>query len=235
MVTLYEIFKCIFLFIIKAFASSLSGSLSTRAVLEGVGVGSSSSTPLAATLMWLIKDGTGMVGRILFAWCNGWALLHHCGYNTLNVHIWYFSTKLDADSKKWRFFADLLNDCALSLELCAPYAVAAIGGSNGTMTSILCVAGVAKSIVGVAGGATRAALTQHQVWFKPFKPLQLVSLFFMPKARQGNLADVSAKNGSQETLVNLAALITSLWLLPLLDGSTRYVVVYFLIGKFCAN
>jgi hypothetical protein len=57
----------------------------------------------------------------------------------------------------------------------------------------------------------------------------------MPKARQGNLADVSAKNGSQETLVNLAALITSLWLLPLLDGSTRYVVVYFLIGKFCAN
>jgi hypothetical protein len=31
------------------------------------------------------------------------------------------------------------------------------------MTSILCVAGVAKSIVGVAGGATRAALTQHQV------------------------------------------------------------------------
>ncbi|KAK4030186.1 hypothetical protein OUZ56_023163 [Daphnia magna] len=167
---------------IQAFASSLSGSLSTRAVLEGVGVGSSTSTPLAATLMWLIKDGTGMVGRILFAWCNG--------------------TKLDADSKKWRFFADLLNDCALSLELCAPYAVAAVGGSNGAMTGILCVSGVAKSIVGVAGGATRAALTQHQ-------------------ARQGNLADVSAKDGSQETLVNLAALITSLWLLPFLDGSTK--------------
>lgn len=74
-----------------------------------------------------------------------------------------FSTKLDADSKKWRFFADLLNDCALSLELCAPYAVAAVGGSNGAMTGILCVSGVAKSIVGVAGGATRAALTQHQV------------------------------------------------------------------------
>lgn len=55
----------------QAFASSLSGSLSTRAVLEGVGVGSSNSTPLAATLMWLIKDGTGMVGRILFAWCYG--------------------------------------------------------------------------------------------------------------------------------------------------------------------
>ena len=75
----------------------------------------------------------------------------------------YFSTKLDADSKKWRFFADVLNDCALTLELCAPYAIAAIGGSSGAMTGILCLAGAAKSIVGVAGGATRAALTQHQV------------------------------------------------------------------------
>ena len=55
----------------QAFASSLSGSLATRAVLEGVGVGKEASTPLAATLMWLIKDGTGMIGRILFAWLNG--------------------------------------------------------------------------------------------------------------------------------------------------------------------
>lgn len=35
-----------------------------------------------------------------------------------------------------------------------------------------------QSIVGVAGGATRAALTQHQ-------------------ARRNNMADVSAKDGSQ--------------------------------------
>lgn len=59
-------------FLSQAFASSLSYSLSTKAVLEGVGVGNVSSTPLAATLMWLIKDGTGMVGRIMFAWCNGY-------------------------------------------------------------------------------------------------------------------------------------------------------------------
>jgi hypothetical protein len=96
------------------------------------------------------------------------------------------------------------------------------------MTSILCVAGVAKSIVGVAGGATRAALTQHQV------STQFLTInygltdiqVFVPQARQGNLADVSAKDGSQETLVNLAALITSLWLLPILDGATGYVVSF---------
>jgi len=174
---------------LQAFASSLSGSLSTKAVLEGIGVGNSDSTPLAATLMWLIKDGTGMVGRIVFAWSKG--------------------TELDSDCKQWRLFADLLNDCALTLELCAPYAVSVIGASNQEITALLCVSGIAKSIVGVAGGATRAALTQHQ-------------------ARQSNLADVSAKDGSQETLVNLAALLTSLWLLPLLNDSDRLTWMAFL-------
>ena len=130
---------------VQAFSSSLTGSLATKAVLEGVGVGDSTSTPLAATLSWLIKDGTGMVGRILFAWSKG--------------------TELDADSKKWRLFADILNDAAMCLELCAPFIAALLGGSKTAVTGILCAAGVAKSIVGVSGGATRAALTQHQVNF----------------------------------------------------------------------
>lgn len=49
------------------------------------------------------------------------------------------------------------------------------------------------AIVGVAGGATRAALTQHQ-------------------ARRNNMADVAAKDGSQETAVNLVALVIGLFL-----------------------
>ena len=77
----------------------------------------------------------------------------------------FIRTELDADCKQWRLFADLLNDCALTLELCAPYVVGAIGASSREVTALLCVSGVAKSIVGVAGGATRAALTHHQVSF----------------------------------------------------------------------
>lgn len=67
-----------------------------------------------------------------------------------------FSTSLDADCKKWRLFADILNDFAMFLELLLPYFM-------GYSTALLCTATVMKSIVGVAGGATRAALTQHQV------------------------------------------------------------------------
>ncbi|NXG47680.1 RUS1 protein, partial [Psilopogon haemacephalus] len=56
-----------------------------------------------------------------------------------------------------------------------------------------------QCVVGVAGGATRAALALHQ-------------------ARRDNVADVAAKDSSQETLVNGVGLLLALLLLPLLDG-----------------
>ena len=118
-----------------------------------------------------------MTGRILFAWIKG--------------------TQLDCDAKRWRLFADFLNDFAICLEILAPL-------TQTYFRWVVCFAGVCKSLVGVAGGATRAALTQHQ-------------------ARRNNMADVSAKDGSQETLVNLAALICSLVILPIV--STHFPVM----------
>lgn len=158
---------------IQAFASSITGTLATQSVLSGVGVGDQGASVLAATTTWILRDGTGMTGRILFAWFQG--------------------SNLDYDSKKWRLFADILNDVAIFLELMCQYL-------KGYVTAVLCVSSVAKSIVGVAGGATRAALTQHQ-------------------ARSNNMADVSAKDGSQETLVNLAAFLFSLLLLRIVAGN----------------
>lgn len=158
---------------IQAFASSITGTLATQSVLSGVGVGDQGASVLAATTTWILRDGTGMTGRILFAWFQG--------------------SNLDYDSKKWRLFADILNDVAIFLELMCQY-------MKGYVTAVLCVSSVAKSIVGVAGGATRAALTQHQ-------------------ARNNNMADVSAKDGSQETLVNLAAFLFSLLLLRIVAGN----------------
>uniref|UniRef100_A0A8C3S872 Chromosome 16 open reading frame 58 n=1 Tax=Chelydra serpentina TaxID=8475 RepID=A0A8C3S872_CHESE len=55
----------------QAFASSITGALATQAVLKGVGVGDQTSTVAAATVTWILKDGTGMLGRILFAWMKG--------------------------------------------------------------------------------------------------------------------------------------------------------------------
>lgn len=168
---------------VQAFSSSLSGTLATQASLKGVGVGNQEATVAAATVTWLLRDGTGMLGRILFAWQKG--------------------SKLDSEAKKWRLFADVLNDIAMFMEILAPYFPT-------FFTLIVCSAGVFKSIVGVAGGATRAALTVHQ-------------------ARRDNMADISAKDGSQETLVNLAGLLVSLILIPLVtDNPVLTLSLFFL-------
>ena len=96
-----------------------------------------SASALAATLTWLYKDGAGMLGRIAFAYARG--------------------TQLDSDCKKWRLVADGLNDMAMCIDLLlAPRAGAAL-------IYVVCASSVCRAIVGVAGGATRAALTQHQV------------------------------------------------------------------------
>ncbi|MCJ8739018.1 hypothetical protein PDJAM_G00042300 [Pangasius djambal] len=168
---------------LQAFSSSLSGTLATQASLKGVGVGNQEATVAAATVTWLLRDGTGMLGRILFAWFKG--------------------SKLDSEAKKWRLFADILNDVAMLMEITAPH-------FPPFFTLIVCIAGVFKSIVGVAGGATRAALTVHQ-------------------ARRNNMADISAKDGSQETLVNLAGLLVSLVLIPLVtDNPVLTFILFFL-------
>lgn len=36
-----------------------------------MGVGDEKASVLSATFVWLIKDGVGMLGRILFAWFHG--------------------------------------------------------------------------------------------------------------------------------------------------------------------
>ncbi|XP_022085873.1 RUS1 family protein C16orf58 homolog isoform X2 [Acanthaster planci] len=155
-------------------------------MLKGVGVGDSTATAAAATITWLLKDGTGMCGRILFAWYQG--------------------SSLDCDAKRWRLFADILNDAAICIELVSPL-------FPKYFTAIACISGVCKSIVGVAGGATRAALTMHQ-------------------ARRENMADVSAKDGSQETLVNLAALLVGLVLTPMVAGNPTLTWSLFFLFTF---
>ena len=47
-------------------------------MLGGLGVGDSSATPLAATITWILKDGAGMVGRIVFAACTSTSLDFDC-------------------------------------------------------------------------------------------------------------------------------------------------------------
>lgn len=106
----------------------------------------------------------------------------------LMKHSFLHSSQLDIDSKKWRIRADILNDIAMATEIML------LPHLQDYTTFILCATTTMKAIVGVAGGATRSALTQHH-------------------AIRGNLADVASKDSSQETCVNLIASFFGLWLL----------------------
>ena len=111
---------------------------------------------------------------------------------------------LDSNLKMWRFYADILNDLAISIDLIAPF-------FKHLLLPITCLSNLCRSIVGVAGGSTRAALTQHQA----------IAL---------NMGDVSAKDGSQETLVNLLALVINLCLLHTIKRDRLLVwSLYFLL------
>ncbi|KYM95259.1 UPF0420 protein C16orf58 [Cyphomyrmex costatus] len=170
---------------VQAFASTITGTLTTHSIMKGIGVGESNATPLAAAITWILKNGTGMIGSIMFAWWNG--------------------TELDGQCKKWRLFADILDDIAKGLELLVPY-------FSSYSVVILCISTTMKSIVGVAGGATRTALIHHQ-------------------AIQNNVADVSAKDGSQETCVNLIASFLGIFILSLFhDGQYVLELYLFLVA-----
>ncbi|PAA79613.1 hypothetical protein BOX15_Mlig031566g2, partial [Macrostomum lignano] len=178
----------------QAFCSSLTSALASRAVLTGYGVGDQGASVAAATLAWLLRDGCGMVGRILFAWLYG--------------------TALDWDCKRYRLLADVLNDLAILIQLLCPLA-----GPPGSpaVVAVLCIASVTLALVTVCGGATRAAFTMHQ-------------------ARQHNMADVSAKDASQETLVNLVGLVVNLTFVPLITGPVAVpVFIIFTSGHIFGN
>ncbi|EDQ87821.1 uncharacterized protein MONBRDRAFT_26990 [Monosiga brevicollis MX1] len=135
----------------------------------------------------ILRDATGMIGSISFAWIQG--------------------SDLDNNAKQWRLVADVLNDTAMLLELISPLLPA-------YFLFLVCVASLARAIVGVAGGATRAALIQHQ-------------------ARNNNMGDVAAKDGSQETLVNLVALLVNLILVPLVSQNAQVVWSLFGLSTCC--
>eukprot|EP00850_Spirogloea_muscicola_P013475 SM000091S24633 [mRNA] locus=s91:476219:478981:+ [translate_table: standard] len=90
-------------------------------------------------------------------------------------------SNLDSKAKQWRLAADFMNDIGMLLDLLSPLVPRAF-------LLLLCLGSISRSITGVASGATRAALTQHF-------------------ALQQNAADVSAKEGSQETVATIAGML----------------------------
>ena len=125
--------------------------------------------------------GVGNVAATASAGALGWIMLNGASMLGGLAFTWAFASAFCNDVRQWRLFADVINDVGLTLNMLAP-----LFGER----YFLLIAGcgsVCTSMCGVAAGATKAA----------------VSHYF---ARGDNLADLCAKEGSQETAVNLIGL-----------------------------
>eukprot|EP00977_Amphora_coffeiformis_P006384 scaffold1361_cov165-Amphora_coffeaeformis.AAC.6 len=128
-----------------SFGASIAGSaamvLSTQTLLLAVGVvgsGSGHASVLAGALNWVLKDGVGQLGGVLYASFLG------------------RTRRFDANPKRWRMMAALCLDLGTLLEILSPYAAK----SSGLVLPLACVANVLKNMGFLTAGASRASLHQ---------------------------------------------------------------------------
>lgn len=148
-----------------------------------------------ATAGLLRASGVGDAQANVLSSALVWMLSDGVGHISRVLFAWYNSALLDAYAKQFRLLADVANDAVLLLNLLAGSVL------RNHFALLLCVSAVLHAVVSVAGAATRAAVVVHQ-------------------ARSGNVSDVAAKDGSQETGVNLVGLLLGLVLVPLVSSSS---------------
>lgn len=120
---------------LQAFSSSIAGLLSSRAVLEGIGVGDSHASPTVALLLRVLQDSMGRIATILFA--------HRLG------------TSLEPECKMYRLAADIFNDAAMILDCLSP------AFPKATRVFLLSLSSILRSLCGVAAGSSKASLSAH--------------------------------------------------------------------------
>jgi hypothetical protein len=169
---------------LQGLCSYWRGVVATRAVLEAAGVGNGNATAASAALQWALRDGTGMIGGLLFSYAA--------------------SHLFDSHVKEFRLFADVINDVALTLDMLAP--------NVGPYYSlwILSLSTIGKTMCGMSAGATKGRITQHF-------------------ARHGNMADLAAKESTQETMVSLLGMMGGVAVAHLLQ-QLPYAVTWLLFG-----
>lgn len=92
-----------------------------------------------------------------------------------------FSQRIETEVKFYRFFADIVNDIAFVLDCMSP----AMPIFAQVLT--LCISNACRAMCGVAGGSSKAILSSHF-------------------AKAGNIGELNAKDGSQETVVSLVGM-----------------------------
>jgi hypothetical protein len=146
---------------IQDFTTELRSILATQKILEGVGVGRTGATALSATLNFIVRDGCGMIPSLLF---------------TASL-----SSRFKGDIKRWRLFADIINDVGITLE------VAATLVPRQFFLLMICLGNMCKAMCGVAAYSSNGAINMH--W-----------------AKGSDISDLQAKLNAQYTVSSVTGL-----------------------------
>ncbi|CAD6235516.1 unnamed protein product [Miscanthus lutarioriparius] len=115
---------------LKHFFGGAMGVFTTRTLLSSVGVSQSKVTPGAIAINWILKDGAGRVGKMLFA---------------------RQGKKFDYDLKQLRYTSDLLLEIGAGIELTT-------AAFPQFFLPMACVANVVKNVAAVTSTSTRTPI-----------------------------------------------------------------------------
>ncbi|KAK7059840.1 vitamin B6 photo-protection and homoeostasis-domain-containing protein [Favolaschia claudopus] len=134
----YQVFNAL-----QAFCSSLAGLLSSRALLEGFGVGNANASATHALLLTVLQDFFSRITTICAAYIVG--------------------PSLSPEAKTFRLLADVCNDAAIILDTLSPLfnSPALPIKLPGARVAALCLSGALRAMCGIAAGGSKAALTMH--------------------------------------------------------------------------
>ena len=145
--------------------SFIRNIFSLTSLFKLLGVGDPAETALNASIVWILRDGAGMLAGLLFAASS--------------------SSKINQNVKSWRFFADLINNIGITLEVIAP-----LFGKR-LFLLVISISSIFKALCGHAAGSSNAAIISH--FGEQF----------------GNTAEISGKNNAQHTCISLLCLLVS--------------------------
>lgn len=142
---------------IASICGTASSVLSMQCLLLAVGLGATTALPTAAAINWVLKDGLGQMGGMLFASM--------------------VATRFDIRPLRYRLLASILLDLSILLEILTPLFPT-------LFLPLAALANIGKNIAWLSASASRASIHRSLI-------------------KRENLADVTAKSGSQTILASL--------------------------------
>lgn len=152
----------------------------------------------------LVSAGVGSENASAVAAAITWVTRDGVGMISSIVFGTYFSVSFGVYVKEWRLFADVINDAAQILDIMTQFFPRQVH------VYILSLSAIFKTMCGISAGATKLCVTNH---------LCLAQ----------NAADVSAKEGSQETAVSLIGLLVGILVAKFIGTETIYAMVIFAV------